>query len=245
MVHREITSIENLLNEDRNFCSESYSNNYEIGGWHFQKKFPDQPKPTRRIISSLPPLVSNKKFKRSSEDLTSNNFLNTEAVESPENPSRLSANKFEIKNKFKFTEFKPLNDSTKKFNQKPSVDYIRMSIPRLKSLKRIKNSNSNASDCHKVNIEFSNLEHPAASVYKEKKIKKIIGLAYPPSYYEKFFISKSPKSTKNQSIVANYDTPLAIIDFSTKKYNFKGVKEFLKKFRAISLRSKSNLSIFP
>ena len=80
---------------------------------------------------------------------------------------------------------------------------------------------------------------------KEKKTKKIIGLAYPPSYYEKFFINANMVQTaKNQLNSLNLEKNLKFSEFN-KKNNIDSVNSLLKKLRIPKIRSKSTLLVLP
>ena len=259
MAHGETSSIEALINEDSNFCSDLLlPPSQEISSWTFENNLPKISKSLKKsVIPILPPIARHYKSKTTSEplinytDIPENNSALRHIEDSPfktPNGSGRTEKIQELRDKIKITQFTSLDDIAEKFNKAPNRNQFRPSAqsPKIKSLKKHKVSELSTSDSHKVTIELSNIDYPVMHLSKGKKVKRIIGLAYPPSYYEKFFVNSNiTQALKNQlnSIVSERAGKLSE---AQNKYNSERVNEFLNKIHLPSLRSKSNLcNIFP
>ena len=265
MAHKEKSSIETLINEDRYFCSDSnLSPIQEISSWHFDNTLPEQQNFLKRsTIPSLPPLIRQKHSKNYSETrLNSTEFIGKmepikkEEELSPKNHSPIKLEKNpEPREKIKVTEFKSLVDPAQKLNQASNRNQFKPSVQpaKLKSCKNHKKNNLSYSESHKINIELSRIDYPVSHIQKEKekekdkKTKKAIGIAYPQSYYEKFFLNNTMiQSAKNQINTLTLDKTVKFSE--SKKYTLKSdrICDIFDKIQLHSLRSKSTLShIFP
>ena len=244
MAIKELNLIESLINEDENFCSSNQETpTQDISSWNFEN-FPSSHQKSwkKPAHSSLPPIIRHKKSRTSIENI-STGLSNAKQELSQSKTPKL----FEILNKVKITEFKSLEEIVEKFNEAPNRNQFRPSVqsPKLKSYKKSKNSNLITSESHKISIELSNIDFNSMHIPKEKKTKKIIGLAYPPSYYEKFFINANMVQTaKNQLNSLNLEKNLKFSEFN-KKNNIDSVNSLLKKLRIPKIRSKSTLLVLP
>lgn len=256
MAHTEISSIETLINEDRNFCADqNVSQDQDISSWNFEKNLKVNSKLSKKNkMPLLPPIIGHYKSKTTSEVLINYSEAASEMLtnKSPDDFSKNHWNRpernHEFRDKVKITQFKSLDDIAEMFNNAPVRNQFRPSIrsPKLKSLKQHKNREMAASESHKVNIALSNIDYPVSYIQKGKKTKKIIGLAYPPSYYEKFFVnSNMMQSVKHHINAIGLERPNKLTE-EQKHYNLERVNDFLCKIQLPTLRSKSTLgSIFP
>ena len=259
MAHRESSSIETLINEDRYFCSNLLlTPSQEISSWTFENNLSMNSKLLKKsTIPLLPKIIRHHKSKIASEslinhtDIPDNNSQSKQTENSPfKSPNACGRTEKiqELRDKVKITQFTSLDDIAEKFNKAPNRNQFRPSAQshKIKSLKKHKMRDLSTSDSHKINIELSNIDYPLMHASKGKKNKKILELAYLPRYYEKLFVTSNiTQALKNQ---LNYIASERTGKLSEVKnnYNSERVNEFLDKIHLPSLKSKSTLcSIFP